>query len=182
MVKTQQISRVLKEVRSLKREMKNSSLFRKRIYTMKEAALVSGVSLSFIQKLISSNQSKLKYVNSEPEFNGFTDKQKGWGIGILVFIILFVYVNYFSENTDETYITQSNNFASYSEENLDLAIRYSTDNDTHSFLNLTMNGQIFELDSDQEVHVLKAKFGKVKIRFKGSSEEVWVLSKAIKYK
>jgi len=48
--------KLLKEVRSLKREMKNSSLFRKRIYTMKEAALVSGVSLSFIQKLISSNQ------------------------------------------------------------------------------------------------------------------------------
>ncbi len=56
MAKNQQITRVLKEVRSLKREMKNSNLFRKRIYTMKEAALVSGVSESYIQKLISSNQ------------------------------------------------------------------------------------------------------------------------------
>ena len=48
--------KLLKEVRSLKREMKNSSLYRKRIYTMKEAALVSNVSESYIQKLISSNQ------------------------------------------------------------------------------------------------------------------------------
>lgn len=47
--------KLLKEVRTLKREMKKSNLFRKRIYTIKEAALVSGVSESYIQKLISSN-------------------------------------------------------------------------------------------------------------------------------
>lgn len=52
----QKINRVLKEVRTLKREMKRIHLYRKRIYTMKEAALVSGVSESYIQKLISSNQ------------------------------------------------------------------------------------------------------------------------------
>lgn len=45
---------LLREIRNLKREVKRSSLFRKRIYTIKEAAQVSGVSLSFIQKLISS--------------------------------------------------------------------------------------------------------------------------------
>lgn len=129
-----------------------------------------------------SNQPNLNHVNSEAQFTGLTDKQKGWGIGIIVFIALFVYVNYFSENTDETYITQSNNFASYNEENIDLAIKYSVNNDTQSFLNLTMNGQIFELDAGQEVYVTKVKFDKVKIRFKGSSREVWVLSKAIKYK
>ena len=48
--------KLLKEVRTLKREMNISNLYRKRIYTMKEAALVSGVSESYIQKLISSNQ------------------------------------------------------------------------------------------------------------------------------
>lgn len=56
MEKNQQIARVLKEVRILRREIKISNLYRKRIYTMKEAALVSGVSESYIQKLISSNQ------------------------------------------------------------------------------------------------------------------------------
>lgn len=56
MVKNQQITRVLKEVRSLRRDMKQSYVFRKRFYTMKEAALVSGVSISFIQKQISANR------------------------------------------------------------------------------------------------------------------------------
>ncbi|WP_281980727.1 helix-turn-helix domain-containing protein [Tenacibaculum mesophilum] len=50
------ISLLLKEVRNLKREIKNSSLFRKRIYTIKEASKVIGVSQSYIQKLISSKQ------------------------------------------------------------------------------------------------------------------------------
>ncbi len=50
------ISLLLKEVRNLKREIKNSSLFRKRIYTIKEASKVIGVSESYIQKLISSKQ------------------------------------------------------------------------------------------------------------------------------
>lgn len=47
---------ILREIRSLKKELKKSNLFRKRIYTMKEASIVAGVSLSFIQKLIGSNQ------------------------------------------------------------------------------------------------------------------------------
>jgi excisionase family DNA binding protein len=46
---------ILREIRNLKREVKKSNLFRKRYYTMKEASIVAGISLSFIQKLVASN-------------------------------------------------------------------------------------------------------------------------------
>lgn len=47
---------VLREIKLLKQEVKQSNLFRKRIYTMKEASIAAGVSISLIQKLIASNQ------------------------------------------------------------------------------------------------------------------------------
>lgn len=50
------ISSLFKEVKTLKREVKNSSLFRKRIYTIKEVSKVIGVSESYIQKLVATKQ------------------------------------------------------------------------------------------------------------------------------
>ena len=55
---TTSLSNLLSEIKILKREMKKSNLYRKRIYTIKEAAHVLGVSISYIQKLVSSNQIK----------------------------------------------------------------------------------------------------------------------------
>ncbi|NIK91167.1 helix-turn-helix domain-containing protein [Mangrovimonas sp. CR14] len=49
-------SLLLKEIKSLRKEVKNSTLFRKRIYTLKEASIVLGISYSQIQKLVSSKQ------------------------------------------------------------------------------------------------------------------------------
>ncbi len=48
--------KLLKEIEALKKEVKRSSLFRKRIYTQKEAAEVAGISLSYIQKLTASGE------------------------------------------------------------------------------------------------------------------------------
>ncbi|WP_139958351.1 helix-turn-helix domain-containing protein [Flavicella sediminum] len=50
------IKELVKEVKSLKREIKKSHLYRKRIYTIKESAFVIGVSLSYMQKLVGSKQ------------------------------------------------------------------------------------------------------------------------------
>ena len=50
------ISKLTREVRTLRKELKQSILFRKRIYTLKEASIVLGVSYSQIQKLVSSKQ------------------------------------------------------------------------------------------------------------------------------
>ena len=50
------ISKLIDEVESLKKEIRKSYLFRKRFYTVKETSIVIGVSVSFVQKLISNNQ------------------------------------------------------------------------------------------------------------------------------
>ena len=50
------IKELIKEVADLKKEVRRSSLFRKRIYTQKEAAEVAGISLSYIQKLTASGE------------------------------------------------------------------------------------------------------------------------------
>ncbi|WP_417800245.1 helix-turn-helix domain-containing protein [Tenacibaculum sp.] len=52
----EKISKLIDEVENLKKEIKKSYLFRKRIYTIKETSIVIGVSISYVQKLISTNQ------------------------------------------------------------------------------------------------------------------------------
>ena len=47
---------ILKELRLLKKEVKQRNLYRKRLLTIEEAAKLSGVSVSYIQKLTSSKQ------------------------------------------------------------------------------------------------------------------------------
>jgi len=49
-------SKILQEVKSLRKELKISKLYRKRIYTLKEASIVLDISYSQIQKLVSSKQ------------------------------------------------------------------------------------------------------------------------------
>jgi excisionase family DNA binding protein len=50
------ISKLIYEVKLLKKSIKNSHLYRKRIYTIKEASFVIGVSYSYMQKLITQRQ------------------------------------------------------------------------------------------------------------------------------
>jgi len=52
-------TKIIKEIKILKRAIKNSHLYRKRIYTIKEASIVIGVSYSYMQKLIT--QRKIPY-------------------------------------------------------------------------------------------------------------------------
>lgn len=47
---------ILRELRLLKKEVKQRNLYRKRLLTIEEAAKLSGVSVSYIQKLTSSKQ------------------------------------------------------------------------------------------------------------------------------
>ncbi|MFV0304291.1 MAG: hypothetical protein ACK5IC_02260, partial [Moheibacter sp.] len=54
---TKQILRViLKELRLLKKEVKRRNLYRKRLLSISEAAIITGVSKSYIQKLVASKQ------------------------------------------------------------------------------------------------------------------------------
>ncbi len=47
---------ILKELRFLKQEIKKRNLYRKRYLSITEAATITGVSKSFIQKLVASKQ------------------------------------------------------------------------------------------------------------------------------
>ena len=47
---------ILRELRLLKKEVKQRNLYRKRLLTIEEASKLSGVSISYIQKLTSSKQ------------------------------------------------------------------------------------------------------------------------------
>lgn len=47
---------ILRELRLLKKEVKQRNLYRKRLLSIEEAAKLSGVSVSYIQKLTSSKQ------------------------------------------------------------------------------------------------------------------------------
>ena len=47
---------ILKEIRLLKKEIKQRNLYRKRLLSIEEASNLSGVSVSYIQKLTASKQ------------------------------------------------------------------------------------------------------------------------------
>lgn len=47
---------ILKEVRSLKKDLKKIQTYRRRIFRIKDAAQAYGLSYSYLQKLISSNR------------------------------------------------------------------------------------------------------------------------------
>lgn len=47
---------ILREIRLLKKEIKQRNLFRKRLLSIEEASNLSGVSVSYIQKLTASKQ------------------------------------------------------------------------------------------------------------------------------
>ena len=47
---------ILRELRFLKKEIKLRNLYRKRLLTIAQASIVSGVSISYIQKLVASKK------------------------------------------------------------------------------------------------------------------------------
>lgn len=85
-----------KEVFSLRKEVKKSNLFRKRIYTMNEASVVAGVSISLIQKLIASNQIPYSKPNGKLIFIRRRDLEN------------FLMRNYISSNDDVETIVANN--------------------------------------------------------------------------
>lgn len=106
-------------------------------------------------------------------------------IGAVAFAI-FVYCFGTNENktsidTSSTYITQSGKMGSYNKESMERLVRYSTHNDLEAINRLIYNGEIFEIPQGQEAYVVESEFlGKVKIRLKGDTNEIWTFTEAIK--
>lgn len=102
----------------------------------------------------------------------------------IVFIVIFV-IYFFSRNTNDnstlTRITNQGFKASYNKESLEKFVRYSVDQDYDGINHLIYNGEVFELPAGQEVYIVKSEFpGKVKIRLKGDTNEIWTFTEAIK--
>ncbi|MCO6175481.1 hypothetical protein NHF50_10540 [Flavobacterium sp. NRK F10] len=102
----------------------------------------------------------------------------------IVLVVVFL-IYFFSRNTNDnstlTRITNQGFKASYNKESLERFVRYSVDQDYDAMNHLIYNGEVFELPAGQEVYIVKSEFpGKVKIRLKGDTNEIWTFTEAIK--
>lgn len=108
-------------------------------------------------------------------------------VGAIIFTV-FIYIfsdknNKTSIDKSSTYITQSGKMGSYNKESMEKLVRYSTYNDLEAINQLLYSGEIFEIPQGQEAYVVESEFpGKVKIRLKGETQEIWTFIEAIKHK
>ena len=81
----------------------------------------------------------------------------------------------------ETRTTNAGYPASTSEQFLDKAVEYASAHDDEALQELLDTGLVFLLKGGMEVYIVDTKLfsGKVKIRLKGSTTEVWTLYEAI---
>jgi hypothetical protein len=109
---------------------------------------------------------------------GFNYKPILFGIAIL-FFLYFIGNN--NNDTSTTIRTTAQGFkASYNEESLSNLVQYSVDKDYQAIEYLLNSGEVFELPAGQEAYIIESKLGRVKIRLKGETNELWTFSEAIK--
>lgn len=86
------------------------------------------------------------------------------------------------DSTPRGYVTVGGHLASPSEELLDKALRYVNDEDEEALLKLMATGAVVELKSGVHVELARGGFrlGKVKIRPRGKTLELWTFTEAIK--
>lgn len=111
---------------------------------------------------------------------------KYWLMGIIGFIIfLMIIPTDFGDNnknigSNNIRTTKYGYYAAYNEETLKKAIRYAHQQDTEAFAQLMMYGEIFKIPEGVEVHLLDLTFnGTVKIRIRGTTEEIWTIREAL---
>lgn len=117
--------------------------------------------------------------------NGHSTQQRI--VIIVVSIILFLKFTYddkknFQEQpTSNNYITQGGFKASYNEESMSTLVKCSVQKDYDCIDYLIASSEIFDLPEGLQAYVIESEFnGKVKIRLKGHSQEIWTFIEAIK--
>jgi len=70
-------------------------------------------------------------------------------------------------------------YAAYNDDTLKQAIRLSNQKDELALDELIYYGDIFELQGGKEIHIIESNFGLVKIRYKGTNEQVWTIIEAL---
>ena len=128
-----------------------------------------------VQKKEQKTQSIPNYKNHSNNIN-----YKPYLIGIVIILVLYLIGGNINDSTTSNRITQQGFKASYSEETLHNLVTYSVNKDYKAIDNLLNSGEIFELPSGQEAYIIESKFGRVKIRLKGDSNEIWTFTEAIK--
>lgn len=102
---------------------------------------------------------------------------------IIVGIIILLIASYFnSKNSPQSNIrtTKYGYYAAHDKETIQEAVRYAVQKDNEAFALLMMNGEIFKIPEGVEVHLLDQTFsGIVKIRIRGTTEEIWTIREAL---
>lgn len=150
-------------------------------------SLGEGISIT---NLLESLSDKLVFyeLKEKPKYNIQTQNinlQKEFNYKPILFGIAILFFLYFIGNnnndTSTTSRTTGQGFkASYSEESLHNLVQYSVDKDYQSIEYLLNSGEVFELPAGQEAYIIESKLGRVKIRLKGETNELWTFSEAIK--
>ncbi|MCQ4139854.1 hypothetical protein [Chryseobacterium sp. EO14] len=108
-------------------------------------------------------------------------------IGVII-LVIFIYIFSNKENkmltdVDTVCITKSGYKASYNKQSMQRLVECSVHRDYECIDKLLYSGEIFELPSGQEAHVVKSEYpGKVRIRLKGETQDIWTFIEAIQSK
>ena len=112
-----------------------------------------------------------------------SSKQTNYKPFIIAGIIMLLIISYFNTNdgnTSNIRTTKYGYYASNDEKSLEHAIRYVTQKDNDAITKLIYQGGIFELQGGKEVHLIDQTFsGIVKIRIRGTTEDIWTISEAL---
>lgn len=130
-----------------------------------------------------SNTTNLKTTRVKPTSKTQTNKTnyKPYYITLIVIFILYFFSRNMNDSSTPTRTTNQGFKASYNKESLEKFVRYSSNQDYEAMNKLIYQGEVFELPAGQEAYIVKSEFpGKVKIRLRGDTNEIWTFTEAIK--
>lgn len=108
-------------------------------------------------------------------------------IGVII-LVIFMYIFSNKENNGlinvgSTHFTQAGYKASYNKESMQKLVECSVHRDYECIDQLLYSREVFELPTGQEAYVIKSEYpGKVKIRLKGETQDIWTFIEAIQSK
>jgi hypothetical protein len=85
-------------------------------------------------------------------------------------------------STDREYRTIYGYYGANTEGDLDMLMRYISNDDNESLERLYKNGKLIILPNGANCYLVESSFGKVKIQIEGSGKEIWTLSDGIEKK
>lgn len=131
-----------------------------------------------------AQKSSSKHTNQN---NSNQSANKIIAIGVII-LVIFMYIFSNKENkglidVGTISITKSGYKASYNKESMQKLVECSVHRDYECIDQLLYSREVFELPAGQEAYVIKSEYpGKVKIRLKGETQDIWTFIEAIQSK